>query len=233
MPRLQEKIIDAGMINGADGGAGVGICGKQRPLRAGEDAHCLLQEFHSVHARHALIGKQQGHTVIANLQLLQKIERAFGRITSDDPIFSSVLRAKIALDRPQNIRVVIHTQQYWFRHSSFALRPPQGITCLDCRTVSLVAQILFSNIRVRRFLSDSHYRPCVASKAARPARRSRSRGIISHATAAPPSDWPAQMNITIRNPNTNAFLTDSLMRVLVAGSSPSGACKPASLISFL
>jgi predicted nucleic acid-binding protein len=27
--RLQEKIIDAGLIDGADGGVGVGVCGKQ------------------------------------------------------------------------------------------------------------------------------------------------------------------------------------------------------------
>ena len=62
--------MDAGMIDGADGRVGIGIRGEQSPLRAGKDSHCLLQKHHSVHARHALVGKQQSHAVIAYLQLL-------------------------------------------------------------------------------------------------------------------------------------------------------------------
>ncbi len=83
----------------------------------GKDPHRLLQKFHSVHAWHALVGQQQGHAVIPHLQLLQQIERALGRIASDHPVFSAVLRTQIALDRPQNIRIVIHAQQNWFGHS--------------------------------------------------------------------------------------------------------------------
>ena len=75
------------------------------------------QKFHPVHARHALVSKQQGYAVVTNLQLFQKIERALRRIASYNPVFSAVLRAKIPLDRPQNIGIVIHTQQYWFGHS--------------------------------------------------------------------------------------------------------------------
>ena len=78
IPRLQEKIVDAGIVDGADGGVGIGIGGEQCPLGVGEDPHRFLQEFDAVHPRHALVGKQQGHAVVAHLQLLQEVERAFG-----------------------------------------------------------------------------------------------------------------------------------------------------------
>jgi hypothetical protein len=69
-----------------------------------------LEEFHPVHARHALVGKQQSHAVITHFQLLQEIERALGRIASYNPVFSAVLRTKIAFYRPQNVGIIIHAQ---------------------------------------------------------------------------------------------------------------------------
>ena len=116
IPRFQEKVVDAGVIDGADRGVGIGIRGEQCPLRPGEYPHSFLQEFDPVHARHALVGKEQSHVVITHLQLLQEVKCAFRRIASDDTISSAVLRTKIALYRPQNIGVVIHTQQNWFGH---------------------------------------------------------------------------------------------------------------------
>ena len=116
IPRLHEKIVDVGLIDGADRSVRVGVGGEQRPLRLGKDPHCFLQKCDAVHVRHALVGKKQGHAVVAHLQLLQKGERSLGRIASYHAVFSAVLRPQVALDRPQNIGVVIHTQQNWFRH---------------------------------------------------------------------------------------------------------------------
>ena len=75
-----------------------------------ENSHRLLQEFDSIHVRHALVGKQQSHAVIAHFQLLQQIESALWRVAADNAVFGAVLRTKIALDRPQNIGVIIHTE---------------------------------------------------------------------------------------------------------------------------
>src|ERR1700678_2199437 len=61
--------------------------------------------------------------------------------------------------------------------------------------------------------------------------RSRSFGIISHARAAPARDRAAQMNITIRYPNTNASPIDCLTALLAAGLRPLGGWRPASPIS--
>src|SRR5882672_6476319 len=57
-------------------------------------------------------------------------------------------------------------------------------------------------------------------------------GIMSHATTALARVRPEQINMTIRNPYTNALRRDSLMAAFAVGSSPEGSCKPASLISF-
>ncbi len=110
IPGLQEEVVDAGLIDRADRGVGVGVRREQCPLGTGIKSHGLLQEFHSVHARHALVGQEQGHTVVAHLQLLQEIECAFRRVASHHTIFSAILRTKIAFYRPQNIGIIIHTQ---------------------------------------------------------------------------------------------------------------------------
>ena len=55
--------------------------------------------------------------------------------------------------------------------------------------------------------------------------------IMSHATAALAREKPAQINMTILNPNTNASPIDSLMAAFVLGLRPAGTSKPASLIS--
>ena len=97
-------------IDGADRGGGVGVGGEQRALGIRVNAHGFLQEVHAVDARHALVGQEQGHAVAAEFQLLQKVERAFGRSASQDAIIRAVLRTQVAFNRPQNIRVVVHAQ---------------------------------------------------------------------------------------------------------------------------
>ena len=110
IPGLQKKIINAGLIDGADGSVGIGIRRKQGSFCARENSHGLLQEFNSVHVRHALVGKQECHAVITDLQLFQEIKSALGRVAADDAIFSAVLRTQIALNRSKNVGVVIHTE---------------------------------------------------------------------------------------------------------------------------
>ena len=57
-------------------------------------------------------------------------------------------------------------------------------------------------------------------------------GIISEATAELARDKPAQISITLRNPNTNAREIDSRIRAVMFASRPEGTSRPASLISF-
>lgn len=76
----------------------------------------FLQKCDAVHARHALIYQQQRDAVITNLQRLQQIESRFRRIAADHAIFCPVLRPQIALNRPQNIWIVVNGQQNRLRH---------------------------------------------------------------------------------------------------------------------
>ena len=98
VPRLHEKIVDAGLIDSADRGGRVGVCGEQGALGVGINLHGFLEEMHAVQARHALVGEEQGHAVVAEFQLLQKVERALGRTASEDAIIRAVLRTQVAFD---------------------------------------------------------------------------------------------------------------------------------------
>jgi hypothetical protein len=55
------------LIDGPDRGIRVGICSKQCALRFGEDPHSFLQKRDTIHVWHALVGKEQGHAIIAHL----------------------------------------------------------------------------------------------------------------------------------------------------------------------
>ena len=110
IPRLHEKIMDAGLVDGADRGGRIGVGGEQGALGVGINAHGFLQEVHAIDARHALVRQKQRHAVAAKFQLLQKVERAFGRPASEDAIIPAVLRAQVAFNGPQNIGIVVHAQ---------------------------------------------------------------------------------------------------------------------------
>lgn len=56
-------------------------------------------------------------------------------------------------------------------------------------------------------------------------------GIMHHATTALVRESAAQINITIRNPNTNAMLINSLIAFFVSASTAAGTGRPASLVS--
>ena len=75
IPRLHKEVIDIGLVDGADGGIGVGICREQRPFRVRKNLPRSLQETHSIHVRHALVRQQQSDSIVTNLQSLEKVQR--------------------------------------------------------------------------------------------------------------------------------------------------------------
>src|SRR5579863_4757238 len=116
VPRLQEKVMNAHLIDRADGSTGIRVRGEQRTFRIWKDAHTFLQKLDPIHPWHALIGEQQSHVVAAQLQLLQKLKSLLGRIAADHAILGAILRTEITLDRPQNIGIIVHAEQDWFGH---------------------------------------------------------------------------------------------------------------------
>src|SRR5215471_7754720 len=116
VPRLQEKVVDAGFIDSADSGVSIGVCGEQSALGFRKNISCFLKKSDAIHFWHALICKQQSHAIAANFQLMEKIERRFRRIACQHAVFGAIVRTQVAFNGPQNIRVVIHAEEYWFCH---------------------------------------------------------------------------------------------------------------------
>ena len=119
VPRLHEKVIDVGFVDGADRSIGIGVRGQQRALGVGKNPRCFLQKSDAVHVRHALVRQQQGHAVIAHLQLLQKVQRALGRIASPSP---GIRRRTATADRVQSTA----TRRRRHRHSAELVLPRLG-----------------------------------------------------------------------------------------------------------
>ena len=110
IPRFQEEIIDARLIDRSNRSISVGIRSEQGPFGFGKNVHRFLQKRDAVHVRHALIGHQQGHAVVAQLQLLQKRKRAFGRIAANDAELRAIFGAQVAFDRTEYVGVVVNTE---------------------------------------------------------------------------------------------------------------------------
>src|SRR5216684_8549693 len=66
VPGLQEKVIDVDLIDRADGGASIGISGKEGALCVWEYVSCFLKKGDAIHFGHALVGQQQSHAVTAD-----------------------------------------------------------------------------------------------------------------------------------------------------------------------
>jgi len=69
--------------------------------------------------RHALISKKQSDTVVPHLQLFQSVSARSGESLPITRI-RTVLGPQVTLDRPQDVGVVIHTQQNWLGHGWFS-----------------------------------------------------------------------------------------------------------------
>ncbi len=116
VPGLQEEIVDISLVDGADGGVGVGVSRKQGALGIGKDLLRLFQKAHSVHAGHALVDEKQCDPIVAQLQLAKDVESLLRSAAADDSVIGAVLRAQITLNRPQYVRIVIDTQQNRLAH---------------------------------------------------------------------------------------------------------------------
>src|SRR6202030_1942874 len=99
-----------------------GISRKQCPLCFRKYLAGFLQENDTVHLWHTLIRKEKGNPVVADFQPLEEIERPFRGIAAHDAILSAVLRSQIALDRPQDIGIVVDGQQDWLGHHQLSVK---------------------------------------------------------------------------------------------------------------
>ncbi len=108
IPGFQKEIMDAGGVDGFDGGVGVGVGGKQGALGGGEDVCGLGEETDTVEFGHALIGEKQRDRIVAGFQAAERVERFVCGGGAQDAIAFGVTAAKISLDGLEDIGVVVN-----------------------------------------------------------------------------------------------------------------------------
>src|SRR5579864_8761263 len=117
IPGLQKKIVDAGGVDGFDGGVGVGVGGQQGTLGGGEEIRGLGEEADAVEFGHALIGKEERDCVVARFEAMKRVERFVGGGGAHDAVTLGVTAAEIALDGLEHIGVVVNGEYYWLGHN--------------------------------------------------------------------------------------------------------------------
>ena len=79
--------MNVDLVDGVDGGAGVGIRGQQGPLGIGINFSGLVEEADAIHMRHALIGQEQSYSIVSNSEFAQQFQSRIARVRSQHAIF--------------------------------------------------------------------------------------------------------------------------------------------------
>ena len=89
------------VIDGVDGGCGIGISREQDAPRFGLEDDGLLKKLGAAHMWHALVDEEQRDSVPARGQLAQGDERFFRGVDGEDSVCWRELRLQVALDRAE------------------------------------------------------------------------------------------------------------------------------------
>ena len=74
------------------------------------------QKLDAIHLRHPLIHQQKGDGIVALLQFGERFKSGLPGIRSQDAILLGIPAPQIPLDRAENFRIVIHSENRGFRH---------------------------------------------------------------------------------------------------------------------
>ena len=64
VPRLQEVMMDFGLVDGANRRVSIGVGREQDAFRVRINLHGSAEEFHAGHFRHSLVNQEQPHRII-------------------------------------------------------------------------------------------------------------------------------------------------------------------------
>ena len=123
VPRLQQVVVEADVVDRPDRDVGVGVGRQQQPLRLRRVGAGLLEQLDAGHARHALVGGDQGDRLAAERKRGEDVERLGARGRPDDPVVVGVPTAQVAGDRSRHGRVVVDRQDGRFGHPPSQIRP--------------------------------------------------------------------------------------------------------------
>jgi hypothetical protein len=107
IPRFEEIMMNARLINGLNGGVRVGVCSEQNAFRFRINVDGPADEIHAAHFRHALIGEKKSHGIMAAFQRFQRADRCGARIGSHDPVAVRVALAQVAFDGAEHFRIIV------------------------------------------------------------------------------------------------------------------------------
>jgi hypothetical protein len=110
VPRFEEVVVEADLVDRGDGDGGVGVRRQQQQPGLRRAPPDLAQHLDPGQLRHPLVGGDEGDRLVAQLELRQHLERLPAGRGVDDAVFGAVAGAQVAGDGPGHGRVVVDNE---------------------------------------------------------------------------------------------------------------------------
>jgi hypothetical protein len=123
IPRLEQVVVEANLVDRADRDIGVRVRGQEDALRGGLQRNGLAQELDPGHPGHPLVDDEGRDRISAPRELAHELQRLRARTGRHDPVVRRVAVAQVALDGAQHRRVVVDGQNRRRRHHAASVRP--------------------------------------------------------------------------------------------------------------
>jgi hypothetical protein len=133
-PRLQQVVVEPDLVDGLDRHVGVGIRGEQNELCAGDLLLRTAQQLDASHLRHAMVGHDQRHRLIALGELGEHHQRLRPRRRPHHPIPLVVARTQVASDGLRDRSVVVDCENDRCGHETPGGSAPSGGAGRDVTT---------------------------------------------------------------------------------------------------
>ena len=117
-------MIELDRVDRGDRDLGVGIRGEQHPLGVRVDLARRGEELDAGHPRHALVREEERDGRAAQLQAPHDVECGRAALGGDDPIGRPEAAPQVALDRAQDLRIVVDRDDDGVLHVSSARSAP-------------------------------------------------------------------------------------------------------------
>ena len=107
IPGLEDVLVEADLVDGADGRIGVGVGRQQHALGIGLQLQGLRQELDAGHPRHALVDDEEADGAASHGELPHDVEPLGAGAGCHDAVVLAVPRAQITLHGTQDGGVVV------------------------------------------------------------------------------------------------------------------------------
>jgi hypothetical protein len=118
VPRLEQVVVQADVVDRLDGDVGVGVRGEEEVLRARRVLAGPLEQLDAGHPGHPLVGRDQRDRLITQGELGQRGQRLGARRRLHHEVVVAVPPAQVASDRRRDHRVVVDAENRWFVHAA-------------------------------------------------------------------------------------------------------------------